>query len=205
LFAGIGAGEVKTHQVIGKLFPDLLVKVPEPPSQPKKPDRQERQRAAKRGPQVIVGGLDSALVKISRCCNPIPGDPIIGFITRGRGVTVHRSDCPNTKCLVDQDGRLIDVHWDLGVPLTTDLSSYRAKIHVESTDRTGMLSSLSSLISEQEINIVSASARTTKKKTGLLDFEVEVRDANQLNTVIRTLSRVNGVTKVYRIESKLSK
>ncbi len=205
LFAGIGAGEVRPQQVIGKLFPKLVPHAPPPPppspSQPQqKPDKNKRK--AKKGPQIIVGGLEGALVKISKCCNAIPGDPIMGFVTRGRGVTVHRTDCPNVKNLTaGADDRLIDVRWDMGVPLDSESTAYLAKIRIETTDRTGMLNSITSVISNQSVNIFSASARTTKKKTGLLDFSVEVKDANQLQTLIRAISRVQGVMKVFRVES----
>lgn len=202
LFAGIGSGEVRAQQVINKLFPQLIVKIPEkPPAQPGKLDKQQRQKAAKKGPQIIVGGLESALVKISNCCNPIPGDGILGYITRGRGVTIHRSDCPNAKDLQTKvDGRFIDVKWDLGVSTNPEDAAYSSKIRVETTDRTGMLNSVTSIISGLGLNIVSASARTTKKQTGILEFAVEVKNSNQLQNLIKSLLRLNGVEKVYRVD-----
>jgi GTP pyrophosphokinase len=202
LFAGIGAGEVRCQQVIGKVFPDLVVKVPEKPAAPTKPDKQQRQKAAKKGPQIIAGDIDTALVKISRCCNPIPGDPILGYITRGRGVTVHRHDCPNAHELTTKgDGRLIEVRWDLGTPAEDNRSSsYLSKIRVETSDRTGMLNSITTIISGLGININSASARTTKKKTGILEFSVEVHNSSQLQSLIKSLLRLNGVEKVYRVD-----
>ncbi len=115
LYAGIGAGEVRSQQDIGKLFPDLIVK--STPKQVNKATRREKQKKrTSKGPRIIVGGLDDALIKVSRCCNPIPGDEILGYITRGRGVTVHKRDCPNAKNLSnDSEGRLIEVRWDLGI------------------------------------------------------------------------------------------
>ncbi len=200
LFAGIGAGEVRPQQVIGKLCPQLVNRPPPapPPPSANEPLRKQK-RAGKKGPQIVAGGLDSALVKTSRCCNPIPGDPIMGYITRGRGVTVHRTDCPNAKALHNQpDGRLIDVHWDMGTPADQNSSAYLARIRIETTDRTGMLNSITTVIANQGVNVFSASARTTKKKTGMLDFVVEVRDSNQLMTLIRAIERVNGVMRVFR-------
>ncbi|MEW6711625.1 MAG: bifunctional (p)ppGpp synthetase/guanosine-3',5'-bis(diphosphate) 3'-pyrophosphohydrolase, partial [Candidatus Riflebacteria bacterium] len=175
LFAGIGAGEVRSQQVLGKLFPDLVVKsVP----RPSKPTRREKQKKRKtKGPRIIVGGLEDTLIKVSRCCNPIPGDEIMGYITRGRGVTVHKKDCPNTKnLLADTENRLIDVHWDMGIDDETEPhGEYLAKVRIETTDRKGMLNSVTSVIANQGVNIHSATAKTTKQKTGLLDFSVEVR------------------------------
>lgn len=210
LYAGIGAGEVRAQQVIGKLFPDLVPRqappvVPSAQQPQRKPDREQR-RKARKGPQIIAGGIESAEVKISRCCNPIPGDPIMGYITRGRGVTVHRTDCPNAKELYKQpEGRLIDVRWDMGVQVEQVDQSYRTRMRVETTDRPGMLNAVTSVISNQGVNIYSANARTTKQRTGVLDFSIEVANAQQLQALIRALLRVTGVTKVFRSDSPSSK
>ncbi len=202
LYAGIGAGEVRAQQVLGKLFPDLVVK-----SAPKqgKPTRRDKQKNRKgKGPRIIVGGLEDTLIKVSRCCNPIPGDEIMGYITRGRGVTVHKKDCPNAKnLLADTENRLIDVHWDMGIADEAEpAGEYLAKIRIETTDRKGMLNSVTSVIANQGVNIHSATAKTTKQKTGLLDFSVEVRDSNSLDSLIRAISRLIGVTKVYRLDGQ---
>lgn len=203
LYAGVGSGEVRAQQVIGKLFPDLVVK-----STPKKnkPTRKQKQKAKqqKKGPKIIVGGLEDTLIKISKCCNPIPGDDIIGYITRGRGVTVHKKNCPNARHLVsDNENRLIDVRWDMGIADENELESeYLAKVRVETTDRKGMLNSVTSVIANQGVNIHSATAKTTKQKTGLLDFSVEVRNSTSLDSLMRAISRLIGVTKVYRLEKQ---
>ncbi|GAB4270837.1 MAG: bifunctional (p)ppGpp synthetase/guanosine-3',5'-bis(diphosphate) 3'-pyrophosphohydrolase [Candidatus Rifleibacteriota bacterium] len=205
LYAGIGAGEVRAQQVIGKLFPDLVVK--SAPKQTTKAPRKERKRTKNKGPKIVVGGLEDTLIKISRCCTPIPGDEIIGYITRGRGVTVHKRDCPNAKNLMaDSENRLIDVHWDMGITDETEtIGEYLAKIRIETTDRKGMLNSVTSVIANQGVNIHSATAKTTKQKTGLLDFSVEVRDSKSLDSLIRSISRLIGVTKVYRLETGAGK
>ncbi|MGI6445185.1 MAG: RelA/SpoT family protein [Candidatus Ozemobacteraceae bacterium] len=205
VYAGIGAGEVKAQQIIGKLFPDLLLKTQQRQIEAKK-NRTEKQkkRKAQKGPRIIVGGLEGALIKISRCCNPIPGDEIIGYITRGRGVTVHKKDCPNTKSLAsDSENRIIDVRWDLGI--TDEIlgaGSYMVKIRVETTDRRGMLNSVTSVIANQGLNIISASAKTTKERTGILEFTIEVGNSEVLNELLRLILRLTGVTKAYRVDKK---
>lgn len=202
LYAGIGAGEVRAQQVIGKLFPDLIVR--SLPKQQSKATRKDKaKKKASKGPRIIVGGLDDALIKVSRCCNPIPGDEILGYITRGRGVTVHKKDCPNAKNLAeDSEGRLIEVRWDLGLTDEAHVEGdYLAKIRIETTDRKGMLNSVTSVIANQGINIHSAQAKTTKQKTGLLDFTIEVRDSNMLDSLLKAISRLIGVTKAYRIDN----
>lgn len=206
LYAGIGAGEVRAQQVIGKLFPELVTR--SIPKHPNKATRKEKHRKkTAKGPRIIVGGLDDALIKMSRCCNPIPGDQIMGYITRGRGVTVHKKDCPNAQNLRnDTENRLIEVRWDLGI--TDEIlneGDYLAKIRIETTDRKGMLNSVTSVIANQGINIHSATAKTTKQKTGLLDFSIEVRDANMLESLLKSLARLIGVTRAYRIENQGSK
>lgn len=206
LFAGIGAGEVRAQQVLGKLFPDLIVK--SVPKQNNKAVRREKQKKKSgKGPRIIVGGLDDALIKMSRCCNPIPGDDILGYITRGRGVTVHKKDCTNAKNLAnDTEGRLIEVRWDLGI--TDEICNegdYLAKIRIETTDRKGMLNSVTSVIANQGINIYSASAKTTKQKTGLLDFSIEVRDSGMLEGLLKGISRLIGVTRAFRIDNPSNK
>ena len=209
LYAGIGAGEIRAQQVIGKLFPDLITKSqPKPQTIAKNITRREKARKkACKGPRIIVGGLEDALIKMSRCCNPIPGDEIIGYITRGRGVTVHKKDCPNAQNLKnDTEDRLIDVRWDLGiVDEVLGEGDYLAKIRIETTDRKGMLNSVTSVIANQGINIHSASAKTTKQKTGVLDFSIEVRDSGMLDGLLRALSRLIGVTRAYRVDHPATK
>lgn len=209
LYAGIGAGEIRAQQVVGKLFPDLVVKSqPKPNTLAKNLTRREKARKkGSKGPRIIVGGLDDALIKMSRCCNPIPGDQIIGYITRGRGVTVHKSDCPNAKNLLnDSEGRQIDVRWDLGiVDEVLGEGDYLVKVRIETTDRKGMLNSVTSVIANQGINIHSASAKTTKQKTGILDFSIEVRDSGMLDGLLRAIARLIGVTKAYRVDNPANK
>lgn len=203
LYAGIGAGEVRPQQVIGKLFPDLIAR-----SMPKHPSKTSRRAKQKKrdskSPRIIVGGIEDALIRMSRCCNPIPGDDILGYITRGRGVTVHKKDCSNARNLQnDKEDRLIDVRWDLGITEEqTPEGDYLAKICIETTDRKGMLNSITSVIANQGINIHSAVARTTKQKTGRLEFSIEVRDSNMLASLINAVQRVIGVTKAYRIDNQ---
>jgi GTP pyrophosphokinase len=203
LHAGVGAGEVRAQQVLGKLFPELVVK-PDPNKKGRATRRQKQKAKKNKGPRIICGGLEDALIKIPKCCNPIPGDEIIGYITRGRGVTVHKKTCPNAKNLAaDTENRIIDVHWNKGIADEGEPEKeYLAKVRVETTDRKGMLNSVTSVISNQGVNIHSATAKTTKQKTGLLDFTVEVRDSNSLDSLMRSISRIIGVTKVYRLEKQ---
>lgn len=206
LYAGIGAGEVRAQQIIGKIFPDLLSQKREEQGKAKQEHREKATKKRSKGPRIICGGLDDALIKISKCCSPIPGDDIIGYITRGRGVTVHKKDCPNAKNLTGEENRMIDVHWELDI--TDEIlgeGSYETKIRVETTDRKGMLNSVTSIIANQGINIKAASAKTTKDKTGILDFVIEVSNLSVLNELLRSIQRLTGVTKAYRVDKKETK
>lgn len=206
-YAAIGADEVKPQHMVGKLFPEIAKQ------------NAEKQRAAKaarlsktvkkkvnKGPHIICGGLDGALIKISKCCSPIPGDDIIGYVTRGRGVTVHKKDCPNAKNLTSDTERLIDVRWDLGIEdelFGTD--DYRAKIRVETAAQKGMLNSVTGVIANCGINIISASCKTTRQKVGVLDFIIEVRDSVMLKELLYSISKLVGVTSAYRVEKTAEK
>jgi GTP pyrophosphokinase len=117
---------------------------------------------------------------------------------------VHKKDCPNTKSLAsDSENRIIDVRWDLGI--TDEImgaGSYMVKIRVETTDRRGMLNSVTSVIANQGLNIISASAKTTKERTGILEFTIEVGNSEVLNELLRLILRLTGVTKAYRVDKK---
>lgn len=204
LFAAVGTDEVKPAQIISKLFPEIGNRVREKQLAAKHANREKanKKRKVNKGPRIICGGLDGALIKISKCCNPIPGDDIIGYITRGRGVTVHKKDCVNSKALVSETDRLIDVRWDMGIEdeLLGTADDYKVKIRVETTDRKGMLNSVTSVIANTEVNILSASCKTTRQRTGILDFIIEVKNSLMLKELLYSISKLQGVSKAYRVE-----
>lgn len=206
-YAGIGAGEIKAQHAVSKLFPDIgkLAQAKQLAAKDARRKKAVRKKTSG-GPHIICGGLDGALIKMSRCCNPIPGDDIIGYVTRGRGVTVHKKDCQNAKNLISEIDRLIDCRWDLGIEDELFGSDdYQVKIRVETTDRKGMLSSVTSVIANLGVNILSASCKTTRQRTGVLDFSIEVRDSVMLKELLASISRLIGVTKAYRVEKTLNK
>jgi GTP pyrophosphokinase len=132
------------------------------------------------------------MVRFAGCCNPLPGDKVVGFITRGRGVTVHTEDCKNT---LDSDpNRRVDVEWDANKEY-----SYPVRIRVYSDDKKGILAEISSSISANEANITNATLETTDEKKAVGTFEVEIRDLNHLKKIIRGLEKVKGVNRVERV------
>ena len=142
---------------------------------------------------IIVEGIDNCLVKLSKCCNPVQGDEIIGYITRGRGVTVHRKDCKNVKDLLKDEGRIIGVYWD-----TQKESSYNVDVSVFANDRDGLLADVIKVISESPSKLVAISAKSNPEKISTIDMTLEVRNTQDLSKIIRQIGKVDSVYDVRR-------
>lgn len=142
---------------------------------------------------VLVEGEAGVMVRLAKCCNPIPGDMIVGYITRGRGVSVHRADCPNIKLDTSAYERMIDVGWDI----TTD-TLYKVSIEVNCGDRAGVMAEVMTVPSEMKINISSINARTHKNNTATIVIELEIANNTQIETVMTKLRRLKDVYSVYR-------
>ena len=145
---------------------------------------------------IHVEGLDDVLVRLSRCCTPVPGDDIIGFVTKGRGVSVHRADCANAMTLAyDEPTRLIEVEWSGATPGAV----FRAGVEVVALDRSRLLRDVANALSEQHVNIVSCSTHTGADRVAKMRFEFELGDPNHLESVLRTIKGIDAVYDAYRI------
>ena len=142
---------------------------------------------------VIVKGIDNCLVKLSKCCNPLPGDEIVGYITKGRGVSVHRKDCVNVKDLLNQENRMIDVEW-----YNEEKASYQADIEVFSNDRSGLLVDILKELGTTKAKILGVNTKTTKERIAIIDITVEVEDVDELNKVLKAIRKVDSVYEVKR-------
>jgi len=143
---------------------------------------------------VDVEGSDDVLVKLARCCTPVPGDAIVGFITRGSGVSVHREDCVNIDDLRTHQGdRLVNVKWNLAAK-----TLFLVNIQVEALDRARLLSDVTRTLSDQHVNILNASVSTSKDRTAISRFTFEMADASHLDAVLASVRGVEGVYDVYR-------
>ncbi len=143
---------------------------------------------------VYVEGLDDVMIHLARCCTPVPGDQIIGFVTQGRGVSVHRADCANATALADQSReRLMEVEWDRG-----DNGVFVATIEVQAFDRSRLLADVSRVVSEHHLNIVSARTATTPDRVSRMSFDVELADPTHLHSLISALKHLDGVFDAYR-------
>ena len=148
---------------------------------------------------VHVEGFDDVLVRLSKCCTPVPGDDIIGFLTRGRGVSVHRTDCANAASLAhDQSARLVDVEWDGSATGRV----FRAGVEVVALDRSRLLRDVANALSEQHVNIVACSTHTGNDRIAKMRFEFELADPSHLDSVIRTIKKIDAVYDAYRVVQK---
>ena len=199
IFIGIGYGRFPLEQIISKLIPkeeleakQAKMKVEEDESFLKKAIKSASKKSESRN-AIIVEGVDDILIRFARCCNPVPGESITGFITRGRGVTVHQSSCP--RALDTDNERRIAVSWNQTL---NQVIKRAIRIRVLSLDEPGLLAIMSQTITSSGVNISSANIRTTKDKKAVAIFEVEVGNMDQLNKVISALESKKGVIAVER-------
>lgn len=142
---------------------------------------------------VLVKGESGLLVRLARCCNPVPGDVIVGYITRGRGVSVHRADCVNVSGCTEDVDRMIDVAWDISLD-----STYKVNIEVNGTDRSGLLSDIMIILSESKLHVSSVNARANRDKTATISMSLELKNLAHLELIMTKMRRVRDVYSVYR-------
>ena len=193
LTIAVGFGHIATAQIVNRLVAPAS-ETPPAPHEPATPQKVSSSRGGEQGVQV-KGGRD-LLMQLSRCCNPVPGDRILGYITRGRGLTIHSVDCPNLEALDYDRARLVEVEWDTAAP-----SLHAVKIAVIAEDRTGVLANVSSAIAECKANISRAEIITREDRKAELDFIVEIADTGHLNRVLKTIERIDGVITARRVRS----
>lgn len=198
LLVAIGYGKMMPIDVIARVVPkDKLLAPPKPePSSTSVLGKLVNKFKGKVGGRglVKVNGISDVLISFGKCCNAVPGDSIVGFITRGKGVSVHALDCP--KILSSDQERCVPLEWD-----TSSTMMRLAKVRVTCVDRPGLLSSMTEAITDQGVNIKQASARTMDDSKAVNIFEVEVRDTSQLRHVMNALEKVKGVIQVERVRS----
>ena len=188
LLAGVGYGLYTPLQVLGKVIPE-----PEKVSKIRKIISTIKKG---RDDAVKIKGIDGLVVRFARCCNPIPGDAILGFITRGRGLTVHLADCPNVHAYDDQ--RKVDVLWQ-----DTKEYAYPVKLRVQGTDKKGLLSEVTNIISAGKANILNAQVMTYPDRTATSIFEIEINHASQLQKIIKSIQKIKEVKQVERMRSSV--
>jgi GTP pyrophosphokinase len=212
LLAGVGFGKYSARQVLNKLEPGSTIAI-EPPAEPgvvsntlgQMSDAVKRVFFGKGSDSLQVEGQDDLLVYRARCCNPIRGEEIIGYVTRGKGVAVHARSCPNVQNLLYESDRRIQVEW---APLPTDAASagapkpqtYPVKLSVLCDDRAGLLKEFTAIISDDGTNIRASSSNATADGGAIIDFVIETVDVRHLNRLVDKMRRVQGVRDVQRVQ-----
>ena len=195
LYAAIGESHVSAQSIVRKLVDALGGDTEEDLAETAIPTRKRRSRPAG-DPGVVVAGDPDVWVRLSRCCTPVPGDEIVGFVTRGNGVSVHRIDCVNITNLQTQPDRMVDVKWSPG-----EDSVFLVAIQVEALDRPRLLSDITRVLSDQHVNILSASVATNRDRVAISRFSFEMGDPKHLGHVLKAVRSVDGVYDVYRVTS----
>src|ERR1700730_1404576 len=194
LHAAVGEGHVSAKAVGQRVQRELRGGEEQIPVTARRPPRASRVRE-RRTVGVHVEGLDDLMVRLSRCCTPVPGDEIIGFVTRGRGVSVHRADCANASQLAtSQSDRVIEVEWDHDQPAT-----YVVSVEIEALDRSRLLRDVSQVLSEHHVNILSCNSQTSADRVAKLRFDFELADPGHLDSMIGAIKRVDSVYEAYRV------
>jgi GTP pyrophosphokinase len=196
LYASVGDGHISSNSVIEKLAIALNSEEIHEVAKSDELLPGSFSKLSKRSTTgIVVEGVEDVLVKLARCCTPVPGDPIVGFITRGNGVSIHRSDCINVADLKFHQGdRLVKVTWDLSVR-----ANFLVNIQIEALDRSRLLSDITRVLSDQQVNILHAAVNTTRDQTAFSRFTFEMADATHLDSVLSAVRKIEGVYDVYRI------
>jgi len=196
LYVAIGIGSLNAGSVVSRLR-EMYEKERRAQEQPKPPveiEKKDWSGYGKASNGIRVKGVSNLVVRLSRCCTPVPGDPIIGYVTRGRGVTVHRLDCPNMEDLAKDHDRLIEVAWEENYQTPRPV-----EVQVTALDRSGLLADVVSIIADARINMLSTSSRANKSKIATLDLVLEIKDAQQLQYVMQKIAKVRDVMHVERV------
>jgi GTP pyrophosphokinase len=195
LYAAIGYGGMTSNQVLQKILDEYRKNVKAEKTELTVDKTETKARGKKKVDQGIkVDGMDNLLIKFSRCCNPVPGDKIVGYITRGRGVSIHRTDCPNVISNLYDRERLIEVKWE-GFQET----SYPVEIEASAYDRPGVLSDIINIIGDMKTTIDAVNARASKNGVAVIDLVLEINDKQHLETVMQKLRKVHGIYDVRRV------
>ncbi|RQD70594.1 MAG: bifunctional (p)ppGpp synthetase/guanosine-3',5'-bis(diphosphate) 3'-pyrophosphohydrolase [Tindallia sp. MSAO_Bac2] len=201
LYAAIGYGGITLAQVTPKIREYIKNQVPSEELEkyvPKSPKKEvEKKKPGTKSSGVNVKGIDNLMIRFSKCCNPVPGDDIIGYITRGRGVSIHRKDCPSLMDSPEQDQRTIEVEWD-----TDSQIDFQAELQVNAHDRKGLLREITQILTDDKTAVNSLNARTNnKERTATINLVVEISSTEELDKLRKTLKNLDGVKDVFRVKT----
>ena len=195
MYAAVGFGANSAGKVIAKMLQEYRKEHQELNIEEKieELNKQKNKKVKPSSSGIIVKGIDNCLVKLSKCCNPLPGDEIVGYITKGRGVSVHRKDCVNVKDLLTEENRMIDVKWE-----NEAKENYNVNIQVLANDRNGLLVDVLNTLKETKAKLMGVNTKTTKERIAILDLNIEIENIEELNKVIKLIKKVDSVYEVRR-------
>ena len=195
MYASVGFGSISSGKIIARMLEEYRKEHHEEnfekTLQELSQEKIRKEKPSQNG--VVVKGIDNCLVKLSKCCNPVPGDEIVGYITKGRGVSVHRADCVNMKSLLAEGNRMIDVYW-----YDNDKTTYNVDIEIFANDRAGLLADIIAEISNTKSKLMAVTSRATKEKIAITEITVEVGNVEELNKVLKAIRKVDSVYEVKR-------
>ena len=202
LLAAIGHGGLKESQVVNRLYEEYRkknkIEITDDNILESITDNRDYKLNKKKSKSgIVVKGIQDLAVRFSKCCSPVPGDEIIGFVTRGRGISIHRTDCINVINVPEEDrARLLDAEWDVTVGKETGV--YPAEIKIYANNRTGVLVDISKVLTENKIDVLSMNVRTSKQGTATISIGFEINGVEQLNEIISKLRNVESVLDIER-------
>jgi len=195
LYAAIGFGDVNAGNVVQRLKDELKTYNVVDFAAIAKPLPARRVARSKSG--IRIAGVDDVLVRLSKCCSPVPGDPIMGFVTIGRGVSVHRADCPNVAYMNGAPERILEAQWADATSIT-----HAVDIEIEATDRAGLLQDVMGVCSEMHTQVSTVNARVKRDKNALISLTAQISDLDHLHTLLRKFSNLKDVRAVYRVTKR---
>jgi len=190
LYVAIGYGRVSVHKVINRLLPETEENEKDVIFEKQQTKKQEESKG------ITIKGVDNIMFHRAKCCYPLPGEKVTGFVTRGRGVSIHNVNCPTLDTNTIDADRLVDVEWS-----GNKESTYAIKVQVVTDDKRGLLAELSAVLSTNNVNINHLDASATHEKQALFNFTLEIRDKEQLDEIMKKLSHINGVIEVRRVHA----
>jgi GTP pyrophosphokinase len=195
LLMGVGIGKLSTHHVIEKLIPREKLEGKESREKTLIKLKESQQPESSRNAIKVQCFNENIFIRMGKCCHPLPGEPIIGYITRGRGVTVHHIDCPSVGSIINDPERLVGVEWDADLNVI-----YQAHIAIVAADKPGIMATISQSFVECGINITRANIQQGSNKRAYFDLSIEVQDVEHLNQTLEKIRQVAGVIYLERIK-----
>ena len=195
MYASVGFGAISPGKIVARMLEEYR-KEHDSENLEEKLEELSKEKINNNKPSkngIIVKGIDNCLVKLSKCCNPLPGDEIVGYITKGRGVSVHRKDCVNVKSLLSEENRMIDVYW-----FEEEKSKYSVDIEIYGNERNGLLADIIKEIENTKSKLLAVTSRANKEKIAITEVTVEVENIEELNKILKQLRKIDSVYEVKR-------